>query len=237
MGPRRHPGDGRARAAQCRLDQRGDRPAAILTREPDWLAWARALQALAQTGLHYTKDPFDKDRYQQTRAIAAAMMAAGSGEPIPRILELFARDTGYATPKVAVRGAVFRDDRILLVRELVDGRWSLPGGWADVNETPAACIAREIREESGFIAHPIKLAAVLDRERQGHRPPLPQHVYMLYFICALTGGAAQTSIETTAVDFFTPDGLPELSPGRVTEAQIRRMFEHRDRPELPTDFD
>src|SRR5277367_2227274 len=123
---------------------------ANMTTEPEWLGWARALQALAQTGLHYAKDRFDIERYEQARAIAAAMMAAGADQPAPRILELFRQDAGYATPKVAVRGAVFRDDRVLLVRERNDDRWSLPGGWADVNLSPAECVEREIQEESGF---------------------------------------------------------------------------------------
>jgi ADP-ribose pyrophosphatase YjhB (NUDIX family) len=205
--------------------------------EPEWLAWARALQALAQTGLHYTKDHFDADRYEQIRAIAASMMAAGSGQPAPRILELFRQDSGYATPKAAVRGAAFRDDRILLVRERSDDRWSLPGGWADVNQSAAACIEREILEESGFIARATKLAAVWDRQRHGHVPPEPRHVYLMFFVCELTGGAARPSLETSAVEFFAEDALPELSIARVTEQQIRRMFEHRRRPDLPADFD
>ncbi|MEJ0069317.1 MAG: NUDIX hydrolase [Pseudomonadota bacterium] len=205
--------------------------------EPDWLTWARALQALAQTGLHYAKDPFDKERYEATRAIAAAMMAAGADQPQPRILELFRQDVGYATPKVAVRGAVFRDDRILLVREHTDDRWSLPGGWADVNQSPAECIEQEIVEESGYTARATKLAAVWDRRRHGHVPPQPHYVYLLFFLCELTGGAGRPSIETSEVEFFAEAALPELSVARVTETQIRRMFEHRRRPELPTDFE
>ena len=205
--------------------------------EPDWLVWARALEALAQTGLYYTKDAFDAERFEQVRAIATAMLAVGSGAPPPRIAELLHGETGYATPKVAVRGAVFRDDRILMVREVVDGLWSLPGGWADVNHSPIECVEREIEEESGFTARARKLAAVWDRRRHNHAPVRIHHVYMLYFICELTGGAAQPSAETSAVDFFAEDALPDLSLARVTEAQIRRMFEHRRRPELPTDFD
>jgi ADP-ribose pyrophosphatase YjhB (NUDIX family) len=208
-----------------------------MTSEPDWLSWARALQAVAQTGLHYAKDRFDIERYEQTRAIAATMMAAGSDQPTPRILELFRQDSGYATPKVAVRGAAFRDGRILLVRELTDDRWSLPGGWADVNQSPAECIEREIHEESGYTARATKLAAVWDRRRHGHLPPYPHYVYLLFFVCELTGGAGRPSNETSDADFFAEDALPELSVARVTEAQIRRMFEHRRRPELPADFD
>ncbi len=209
----------------------------IGTGEPAWLAWARELQALTQTGLHYSEDRFDIERYERIRAIAAEMLAAGSGHPASRIVELFRQDTGYATPKVDVRGAVFRDDRILLVRERGDGRWSMPGGWADVNHPAAANVEREIVEESGFTARAVKLAAVWDRSRQGHAPPHPLYVYKMYFICELTGGAARTGAETDAVDFFAADALPELSIARVTSRQIARMFEHWRRPDLPTDFD
>jgi ADP-ribose pyrophosphatase YjhB (NUDIX family) len=207
------------------------------TTEPAWLTWARALQAIAQSGLHYARDRYDVERYQETRAIAAAMMASGSGEPTPRILELFRRDTGYATPKVDVRGAAFRDDRILLVLERMDGLWSLPGGWADVDASAGACVAREIEEESGYTARAIKLAAVWDRRFHAHHPQQPFSVYKLFFMCELTGGTRRVGHETLAADFFAEDALPDLSIARVTPQQIRRMFEHRRHPELPTDFD
>jgi ADP-ribose pyrophosphatase YjhB (NUDIX family) len=205
--------------------------------EPAWLAWARALQAIAQTGLHFAKDGFDAERYEQVREIAAHMLKAGSGEPVARILEMFRSDSGYATPKVDVRGAAFKDDRILLVQERSDGRWALPGGWADVNQTAAESVQREIEEESGYTARALKLAAVWDRSRQGHHPPEPLYVYKLFFVCALTGGAARASHESAAAEFFAEDALPALSIARVTERQIRRMFEHWRHPDLPTDFD
>jgi ADP-ribose pyrophosphatase YjhB (NUDIX family) len=204
--------------------------------EPAWLAIARELQAMAQTGLHYTKDAYDAERYTRLRALAARMMAAGSGGAAEPILDLFTRDTGYGAPKVAVRAACFRDGRILMVRETTDDRWSLPGGWCDVNQSARECIEREIREESGFTARAVKLAAVWDRSRHGH-PPLPFTIYILYFLCELTGGAPKTSIETSEIGFFPEDGLPELSLGRIRSHQIRRMFAHHRRPDLPTEFD
>ena len=119
--------------------------------EPLWLVWAREMQALAQTGLAFTRDPYDRDRYQQLRALAARIMAEHSGLDVRELELLFSRQTGYATPKCGVRGAVFRNDKILLVRETADEhRWSLPGGWADVNEAPAELVAREVREEAGL---------------------------------------------------------------------------------------
>ena len=205
--------------------------------DPPWLLWARELQALAQTGLAFSKDTYDLERYQRIRALAAEMYARGSDTPVERIRSLFAQESGYATPKVDVRGAVFRDERILLVQEAADGGWTLPGGWADVNQSPREGVEREIREESGYEARAVKLAAVYDYRRQGHRNPLPSSIYKLFFVCELTGGAARTSFETSAVDFFAPDLLPPLSMGRTNPAQIARMFAHWRDPLLAADFD
>jgi ADP-ribose pyrophosphatase YjhB (NUDIX family) len=204
--------------------------------EPGWLSVARELQAMAQTGLHYTKDKYDAERYARLRILASEMMAAGSGATSGEIADLFNREGGYATPRVAVRAAAFRDDRILMVRETTDGRWSVPGGWCDVNQSARECIEREIWEESGFTARAAKLAAVWDRSRHGH-PPLPFTIYVMHFLCELTGGAPRPSIETSEIAFFAEDALPELSPGRIREHQIQRMFAHHRQPDLPTEFD
>jgi len=205
--------------------------------EPAWLLWARELQAIAQTGLAFGADAYDLERYQRLRAIAAEMLAQGSGGEPALIKGLFEQDLGYPTPKVDVRGAVFREQRILMVREVSDGAWTLPGGWADVNQSPRECVEREVREESGFEAHAIKLAAVYDYQRQGHQRSHPYSIYKLFFLCELTGGEARGSIETSAVDFFALEHLPPLSLGRITANQIARMFAHRQQPDLATEFD
>ncbi|MEB3359265.1 MAG: NUDIX hydrolase [Synechococcales bacterium] len=206
--------------------------------EPNWLRWAQELQAIAQTGLHFSKDnPFDIARYQRLREIAAEMMAVQGSLDAPALLELLHREEGYATPKVDVRGAVFQQGRILMVKEISDGRWTLPGGWADVGDAPREAVVREIWEESGYEARPVKLLAVYDRSKHPHQPFLPFHIYKLFIQCELTGGQAQTSIETSDVGFFAEDELPELSISRITEAQIHRLFEHYRNPDLPTDFD
>jgi 8-oxo-dGTP pyrophosphatase MutT (NUDIX family) len=141
--------------------------------EPAWLGWARELQAIAQTGLTFAASPFDRERYTAIRSIAARMMAAHSDATFAHVERLFADQTGYATPKVDVRGAVIQNGRILLVREIEDsGRWTMPGGWADVNQSPSECVIREVREESGFEISVRKLAAVYNRARQGHTPPI-----------------------------------------------------------------
>ena len=208
--------------------------------EPKWLIWARELQAISQIGLTYTKDPYDKERFERLRQMAAEIMAEHSSADMRRVEELFAAQAGYATPKVDVRGAVFdRAGRILMVREAQDGdRWTLPGGWADVNQSPAECVVREVREESGFEVRAVKLAATWDRERQGHTPPIPFHIWKLFFICELVGGEAATSLETTGVAFFAEEALPsDLSLGRVLPRQLRRMFAHAREPSLPAEFD
>ncbi|HVH78909.1 MAG TPA: NUDIX hydrolase [Stellaceae bacterium] len=204
--------------------------------EPVWLSTARELQAIAQTGLHYTKDKYDATRYDRLRVLASELMAIGCGAAAGPIADLFSRETGYGTPKVSVRAAAFCDGRILMVRETTDGLWSVPGGWCDVNQSARECIERETWEESGFTAQAVKLAAVWDRGRHGH-PPLPFTIYIMCFICELTGGAPRPSIETSEIGFFAEDELPRLSPGRVSEHQIRRMFAHYRQPDLPTEFD
>jgi ADP-ribose pyrophosphatase YjhB (NUDIX family) len=204
--------------------------------EPWWLPMGRELRAMAQIGLTFSKDPFDRLRFERLREVAASLVARGAGADDAVLLDLFLKEAGYATPKVDVRGAAFRGGRILLVREITDGCWTLPGGWADVNQTAAECVVREIAEESGFEARAVKLAAVHDY-RKRHPPRHIDSIYKMFFICELTGGTARPSNETSEVEFFAQDALPALSQGRTTAAQIELMYRHLHNPELPTDFD
>lgn len=211
--------------------------------EPQWLRWARELQAIAQTGLAYEPGPYDRERYDRLRSLASEMMAAG-GEggawTTERVESLFRGEAGYATPKVDVRCAVFDPDRrILMVRETADaGRWTLPGGWADVNLTAAENAVREVREESGYETRVCRLAAVWDRTRQGHAPKVFSCV-KLFFLGEVAGGEARGSTETSEVHWFAEADLPmdELSRERVLPHQLRRMFEHWRNPSLPTDWE
>ncbi|MCL5995752.1 MAG: NUDIX hydrolase [Chloroflexi bacterium] len=204
--------------------------------EPQWLAWARALQAHAQSGLTYCHDPYDIERYKAIRQLAAEIMATYAELDSQHVLGIFERETGYATPKVDVRAAVFREDTLLMVREKSDGGWTLPGGWADIGESPGEAVAREVYEESGYQVRPTQLLALYDRNRHGH-PPIPSYVYKLFFRCELVGGTATHSIETDGIGFFREDALPELSLSRVVPAQIHRLFEHYRHPDWPADFD
>jgi ADP-ribose pyrophosphatase YjhB (NUDIX family) len=209
----------------------------IVGEEPTWLAIARELRAIAQTGLTFTADRFDRLRYERLRQLAATLLAQGSGADYEVILGMLLEDKGYATPKVDVRGAAFVDGRVLMVREISDGKWTLPGGWADVNQSAAECVVREISEESGFDAKALKLAAVRDYQKSGHPLRHVDSIYKMFFLCEITGGAPRASDETSEVAFFSRDALPPLSLGRTTPAQIDRMFHHAEHPDLPTDFD
>jgi ADP-ribose pyrophosphatase YjhB (NUDIX family) len=201
-----------------------------------WLHWAQQLQAVAQTGENYANNDFDRQRYDQVRDIAAAMMAAGSAAAPRQIAELFSRERGYATPRIDVRAAVFRQDRILMVQERSDGLWTLPGGFADVGDSPSGAAEREVLEESGFSVRAVRLAALFDRNLHPH-PPFEYHLWKAFFLCELLGGEARASIETSAVGFFAEDELPPLSLGRVSVRQVQHMFEHHRNPHLAASFD
>jgi ADP-ribose pyrophosphatase YjhB (NUDIX family) len=205
--------------------------------DPQWLDWAKRLQAIAQTGITYSKDHYDTERYEAVRGIAAEILGAGTGAAsLEPITDLLTRDKGYATPKVDVRAAVIHENRILLVKETDDGGWSLPGGWADIGDVPSLAAVREVREESGYTVVARKLAALLDRNLHGH-PFFPYHAYKLCFLCDLVGGQATPSYETDGVGFFSEDALPPLSLTRVMPDQIALMFEHHRHPGMPTTYD
>jgi ADP-ribose pyrophosphatase YjhB (NUDIX family) len=203
---------------------------------PQWLRWNKRLQAIAQDGLTYTKDDYDLGRYEHLRELAAEMLAAHSTGTLEQASDLLALERGPATPKVDVRAAVFRKGRILLVKEPGDEGWSLPGGWADVGESPSEAAARETLEESGYRVRPVRLLAAYDRDRHAH-PPIPYHVYKLVYFCEILDSAPLTDVDTHGARFFGEHEIPELSVTRVTRAQISRFFEQHRYPALPADFD
>ena len=204
----------------------------------NWLAIARELQAISQAGLHFTKDSYDAERYERIGQIAADLLSAQSGLEPAAILAWNRSEFGYPTPKVDVRGVVVDAGQVLLVSEAADGgRWALPGGWADVNESPSEAVAREVWEETGLRCRGVRLLGVLDREKQRHDPPFPYHVYKLFFHCEVAAGALQASRESTAVGYYGLDKLPELSVSRVSRAQLERFVAKIARGDLSTDFD
>ena len=201
-----------------------------------WTSIAQRIQAIAQTGLTYAINPYDVERYRELSAIAASMVAGPEPERTALAARLFASDHGYATPKVDVRAAVLQNDRLLLVREVEDGCWTLPGGWAEVGQSAAESVEREVREESGYIVKAVKLLACWDRNKHPH-PSIPFHAYKLVFRCELLGGAPNASSETTEVGFFAEDQIPALSVTRTLPEQIRFVFQSLRDPAAPTAFD
>jgi len=201
-----------------------------------WFTWAQKLQAIAQSGLQYTENVFDRERYEQIRELAMQMLAAQSDLPLERLHDIFAEEKGYTTPKVDVRGVVFRDGKLLMVHELADGLWTLPGGWVDIHEPPSLAVEREVFEESGYRVKARKIAGVFDRNSHPH-PPFLFHVYKLFILCDYIGGTATPSIETGSSGFYGLDDLPPLSIARTTLDEIELMFLHHADPTRPTDFD
>lgn len=204
--------------------------------ETKWLDWAKQLQAIAQTGLTYSKDVYDVERFEQIRQISMEMMAQQTNTEMAVLKDLFANETGYATPKVDVRAVVFQDNKILMVKEKSDGCWALPGGWADIGLSPGEIAVKEAKEESGFDVKTVKLLGVLDKKCHPH-PPSPYHVYKIFIQCEIVGGEIKEGIETSAVGFFGKDELPPLSVERNTESQVKRMFQHAEGKQESVDFD
>ena len=203
---------------------------------PKLLDWARRLQAIAQSGNAWEPAPYDRERYDQVRAIAAEMLAS-NGE-VADVDARLAQEVGHATPKLDVRGVVFRGGEILLVRERDGGAWSLPGGWVDIGEGPGEAVAREVLEESGYVVRPVKLLGLYDRDRRGF-PPHLWHIWKAFFLCELESEErARLGYETLDARFFPRAELPEpLRFGDATRAEIERSFDHWEHPEWPTQFD
>jgi ADP-ribose pyrophosphatase YjhB (NUDIX family) len=206
------------------------------TTVPRWLAWAREIQALSQTGLTYASSEYETQRYQRLTEIAAEIVQDHTGLPEERLLSDFYMQPGYATPKVDVRGAIVRDGQILLVQERADERWCMPGGWADVGDLPSEMVVREVWEESGFHVVPRKVIGVYDANRSG-RPLELYHAYKVIFLCDLTGGEARPSDETSDVGFFPFDDLPSLSANRTHQRHLVEVLAHVQDPDRSAAFD
>ena len=200
-----------------------------------WIAWAREIFSMSQAGLTYSQNEFDIERYKRLQEITAEMIESQSGLSKEFVLESFSMQAGYATPKIDVRGAVVRDNKILLIQERMDGRWAMPGGWADLGNAPASVAEREVWEESGYHVKAEKVVAVIDANRI--EPMEFYHAFKIIFLCTLIGGEPQVSHETMAVDFFDMNNLPPLSLYRTDESMLREVFAHIQDPNRRTAFD
>lgn len=204
--------------------------------EKRWLDWAVELQSLAQAGLTYGKDVYDRERYERIREISAEMIAHKAEIPVEIVKDLFCNETGYQTPKLDTRAAIFQDGKILLVREN-NGKWSLPGGWVDVNVSVKENTIKEVREEAGLDVTADRIIAVQDRNKHN----LPRYAYgicKIFVLCSLIGGSFRENSETTASGYFTENNLPELSADKNTAEQIRMCFDaYRAEDAWQTRFD
>jgi ADP-ribose pyrophosphatase YjhB (NUDIX family) len=193
---------------------------------------ARRLIAIAQNGLHYTRDPFDRERFEEIQKVAAEMLAASHDGESRDILPLLQALKGPATPRVDVRAVIVEDHNVLLVREAREQKWCLPGGWADVAISPAANAVREVAQEAGLIVDAVRLLGVHDHQLRNN-PNAAIHIYKLFFQCRVKSGRFAANTETDAADFFSLDALPDLSSERSSAEQIRlfaHMCEDRGQP-------
>jgi len=200
---------------------------------PKWLEWAREIQQLCQTGLAFSESEYDTQRYKRLTEIAAEITALHSDISKNKLTENFLAHPGYATPKVDIRAVIIENNKILLVQEAMDNKWSMPGGWADVGESPAAAIIRETKEESGLDVVPNKIIGVYDANRVG-RPLELFHAYKIVFFCEKISGTLETSVETIAVNYFNFEDLPKLSTARTNKKHINDILAHLNNPALPT---
>ncbi|MHC5083136.1 MAG: NUDIX hydrolase [Planctomycetota bacterium] len=206
----------------------------------DWFDVAKRLKAISQAGKAFAKNEYEMNRHEELEQIVAEIMAGHTGQEPRWIQGILQEDAGYPTPKVDSRGVVFKDDKVLMVREIADNGWTLPGGWCDTGQTPAANAAREVWEESGYEVRASRLLAVYDRDNQGHTPPYMFSIYKMFFLCELLGGEATVSNETSEVRWFGEDELPgndELSRGRTLRHELELFFRQYRDPSIPADFD
>lgn len=205
-------------------------------RQDPLIDWAMELQALAQAGLFYTQDAFDRERFTRIRQIAGEMMAQKAGVSLSVVEGLFCNERGFQTPKLDTRAAVFQQGRILLVKEQQGEEWSLPGGWVDVNQSVAGNAAKETLEEAGLVVQPQRIIALHDRNRH-NVPRFAYGVTIVFVLCSLVGGSFQPNHETCASGFFPRDGLPPLSLARNTPQQVDMCFQAHQDPHWQTVFE
>lgn len=200
------------------------------------LTWAKEIQALAQGGLYYTKDPFDHERFERLREIAVEMLAYKTELAPDKVRDLFASDVGYQTPKLDTRAAIFNAQGEILLVEESDHTWSLPGGWVDLDQSVAENTVKEVKEEAGLTVKPLRLVAVLDRDK--HNPP--KYIYgvtKIFVLCENLGGRFEANIETLQTAYFALNELPPLSIAKNTREQIELCFAAYAEPDWQVVFD
>ena len=207
-----------------------------MAEKEQWLKWAVELQSLAQSALYWCKDPYDIERFQRIREISAEMLAAKSGLDMEKVKGLFCNETGYQTPKIDTRAAIIREGKILLVQEK-NGKWAMPGGWCDIDQTPADNTVKEAREEAGMEVRVTRLVSAEDQDRHNF-PPNAFTIIKLMFLCEPLGGEFVPNNATIAAAWFTEDHLPEpMANEKCTADQVRLCFEASRAEHWETRFD
>lgn len=202
----------------------------------DWLATAQRIQSIAQAGLTYGENAYDRERYEELMALSARIVSDYTDVPFEKITDLYAREEGYLTPKVDVRGVIFQEGKLLMVQEKIDNGWTVPGGWADVGYSPSEIAVKEVQEEAGIEVAPERLLAVLDKKCHPH-PPTPFYTYKIFIQCRHVSGTITPGMETKNVGFFGLDELPPLSVERLTQSQVQLLFELYQHPDNAVVFD
>jgi len=196
----------------------------------------KKIQSIAFAGLEYCENDFDRERYEDLKNLSQLLLAEISGTPLEKIQNLFVGEVGYQTPKVDVRAVVFKENKILMVKEKIDGRWSIPGGWADIGYSPSEIAVKEAKEEAGADVKPLRLLAIVDKLKHDY-PISPFHIYKIFIHCELVNPAIYAGTETSDVNFFSRENLPPLSETRITAEQISMLFHLWENPEEHVVFD
>lgn len=209
----------------------------MTNKTPDhWLTIAKRINSIAQSGMAFTRDEYDRERYTELLNLSIEIINNITEIDSKKLEFIFNRDIGYQTPKLGVRAVVIKSEKILMVREKMDNKWSLPGGYADTGMSPGETIVNEVKEESGFDVKPLRILGLIDYNKHQNRP-FPFDLYNLFMECEIIGGEAQSGLETSEVSFFDRNNLPELSVRRVTREQVLKMFDLHANNHLEPIFD
>ena len=196
------------------------------------LECSKKLEAIAKTGIFYSSNPYEKERFEQIASICNELISHYADLKPSKVEKIYNVENGYVTPKVDIRSVVFKNNQILMVKEKSDGKWTIPGGWADIGYSPYEIAAKETIEEAGLIVEPVRVLAIMDKKCHPH-PPSPFYSYKIFILCKIAGGNLQAGIETLDAKFFSENEIPELSEERLTSDQLKLIIDRVTDPNIP----
>jgi ADP-ribose pyrophosphatase YjhB (NUDIX family) len=198
-----------------------------------WLDCSKKLEAIAKTGIFYSSNPYETERFEQIASIANDLISHYSNSEPQKVEMLYNMENGYVTPKTDIRSVVIKNKQILMVKEKADGKWTIPGGWADIGYTPFEVAVKETFEEAGLNVKPVRVLAIMDKKCHPH-PPSPFYSYKIFILCKIEGGVLQPGTETLEAKFFNITDLPPLSEERLTIDQLKIVIERAENPDILT---